>query len=88
VLRDAYFDTYYLQDDPVEDLLRGGIEDPAQNVTSRLADDLRNDYDGGPSDLGALTILQSRDHGLPTYNEARAFYGLRERDEFSELSNR
>ncbi len=38
------------------------------------------------NDLGALDVLRTYDHGMPTYNELRATYGLAPVTSFSELT--
>ncbi len=37
-------------------------------------------------DLGAVDIKRARDHGIPTYNELRAAYGLEPKASFSEVT--
>ena len=57
-----------------------------------MVDDVRNFLFGPPGadgfDLAALNIQRGRDHGLPSYNDARAALGLSRAQSFAEVSSR
>jgi hypothetical protein len=40
----------------------------------------------GVMDLGAIDIARGRDHGMPTYNQMRAAYGLEPADSFTDVT--
>ena len=63
----------------------------AQEVDPYIIDDVRNFLFGQPGDggfdLAALNIQRGRDHGLPSYNEARIAYGLAPVADFSDITS-
>jgi len=80
-LLDAFFTPgYFSQRGPIAPLMRGLAASVAQDVDTRVVDDLRNFLFGPPGsggfDLAALNIQRGRDHGLPDYNQVRADMGL------------
>ena len=90
-LRDAFFRPAALLDEGgVDPLLRGLAAKMSQEIDSRLVDDVRNFLFGPPGaggfDLGSLNIQRGRDHGLPSYNEARVAYGLDPVADFDEIT--
>ncbi len=90
-LRDAFFNSDFLADDPanLDRLLRGLAAQPAQEIDNQIVDDVRNFLFGAPGDggmdLAALNIQRGRDHGLPDYNSLRAAYGLPRVSGFDEI---
>ena len=92
-LRDAFFNPVFLKDDPsrVDLLLMGLATQMAQDIDSKLVDDIRNFLFGPPGagglDLASLNIQRGRDHGLPDYNAMRFAYGLTPVSDFSEISS-
>jgi len=76
-LRDAFFNpTAMTEQGGVDPLLRGLAAQWAQEVDPYIVDDVRNFLFGPPGaggfDLASLNIQRGRDHGLPSYNDARA----------------
>lgn len=59
----------------------------------KLADSVRNLLVDSPDnreiklDLYSLNMQRGRDHGLPSYNEVRSYYGLPKYYTFSQLSS-
>ncbi|XP_059084995.1 lactoperoxidase-like [Tigriopus californicus] len=84
MVKDTFFDlTQYLADDGLgmERLLNGLMNQEAQAYDRFLADDVTNflfsNNNGGiGQDLVARNIQRGRDHGIPGYNEWRAFCNL------------
>jgi hypothetical protein len=78
-LRDAFFQPTKVEEAGVDPILRGFAAQTAQAVDAKLVDDIRNflfDPSGeGSFDLAALNIQRGRDHGLPSYNDARIALG-------------
>jgi peroxidase len=89
-LRDAFFSPELIVEDGIEPLLRGLAYQICQTVDSFLVDDVRNFLFGPPGsggfDLAALNIQRGRDHGLPSYNDAREAFGLTQVTSYSEIS--
>lgn len=89
-LRDAFFDPSFAQNHGVELLLKGLSMQQAQNVDAKVIDEVRNflfaEGNGG-LDLVAVNIQRGRDHGLPSYNDARRGLGLEPRTSFSQITS-
>lgn len=88
-LRDAFFNPDFLAggdidnpvaNDRVDRVLQGLAFQQAQEVDTKLVDDVRNFLFGPPGagglDLASLNMQRGRDHGLPDYNSLRTAYGL------------
>ena len=89
-LRDAFFDPNFAQNNGVESLLKGLAMQEAQDVDAKVIDEVRNflfaEGNGG-LDLPAVNIQRGRDHGLPSYNNARRGLGLAPYTSFSEITS-
>ncbi len=90
-LRDAFFATDELRANGIEPLLRGLARQVCQRVDLLVIDEVRNllfdeDPADGGFDLPALNIQRGRDHGLPSYNDARRRMGLPPARGFADLS--
>jgi len=90
-LRDAFFAPQRLTNEGgIEPLLRGLAAQVCQNIDVFVVDDVRNFLFGAPGDggfdLAALNIQRGRDHGLASYNTARAAAGLPRINHFNEIS--
>jgi hypothetical protein len=89
-LRDAFFNPQFVEDHGVELLLNGLAMQQAQSVDAKVIDEVRNflfaEGNGG-LDLTAVNIQRGRDHGLPSYNDARRGLGLEPRTSFSEITS-
>ena len=89
-LRDAFFNPQFVQDHGVELLLNGLALQEAQSVDAKVIDEVRNflfaEGNGG-LDLAAVNIQRGRDHGLPSYNDARRGLGLVPRTSFDEITS-
>ena len=91
-LRDAFFrPDKLLTEGGTDPILRGLATNVSQEIDTRLVDDVRNFLFGPPGaggfDLGSLNIQRGRDHGLPSYNEARVAYGLDPVTDFDEITS-
>ena len=91
-LRNAFFRPDRIIDEGgIEPLLRGLASQDCSAIDSELVDDVRNFLFGPPGaggfDLASLNIQRGRDHGLATYNEMRAMFGLEQRTTFAEVSS-
>ncbi len=89
-LRDAFFAPEAVVETGIEPFLRGLASVRAQEVDALVVDDVRNFLFGDPGlggfDLAALNIQRGRDHGLPSYNEARADLGLAPASSFADVT--
>jgi peroxidase len=79
-LRNAFFNPQEIVLYGIEPLLRGLAAQRAQEVDNMVVDDVRNFLFGPPGaggfDLASLNIQRGRDHGLPSYTQARLDVGL------------
>lgn len=75
----------------VDCLLKGLAARRQQNIDTLIDDSVRNLLFGPPGadglDLASLNIQRGRDHGLPSYVDARAAYGLPLVTAFDEISS-
>ncbi len=71
-------------------ILRGLTEQQAQELDSRLVNEVRNllfaEPGGTGQDLAALNIQRGRDHGIPGYNAVRIAYGMSPANSFDDVS--
>ncbi|MCP3916050.1 MAG: peroxiredoxin [bacterium] len=90
-LADAFFAPDEILAHGIEPLLRGLATQRAQNIDVRITDGVRNFLFGPPGaggfDLASLNIQRGRDHGLPSYNDARRDLGLPARTSFAGISS-
>ena len=91
-LRNSFFNpALVVQDDGIDSLLRGLVEQRAQEIDTMVVDDVRNFLFGPPGsggfDLASLNIQRGRDHGLPDYNTVRTAYGLAPVSSFAQISS-
>ncbi len=91
-LRQAFFRPDRLVNEGgIEPILRGLASQPCSAIDTELVDDVRNFLFGPPGaggfDLASLNIQRGRDHGLPSYNDARRRLGLAARTSFVEVSS-
>ncbi|MEM8500398.1 MAG: peroxidase family protein [Pseudomonadota bacterium] len=80
-LRNAFFSPWRIAaEGGLEPILRGLAAQRCQTIDSYLVEDVRSFLFGDPSDggfdLAALNIQRGRDHGLPSYNQARQTLGM------------
>lgn len=89
-LRDAFFNTSVVREVGIDPILKYLASDRANEVDTKVIDDLRNFLFGPPGagglDLAALNIQRGRDHGLADYNTVRAAYGLPRVKSFEEIT--
>lgn len=89
-LRDAFFNAPLLAETGIDPILKYLASDNAQEIDTRVIDDVRNFLFGPPGagglDLVALNVQRGRDHGLADYNAARVAYGLRPATRFSDIT--
>ena len=91
-LRQAFFSPYRIIDEGgIAPILRGLANQGCQKIDPYMIDDVRNFLFGEPGsdgfDLAALNIQRGRDHGLPSYNAARAAFGLPRVRRFSDINS-
>lgn len=91
-LRDAFFRPDRISNEGgIEPILRGLAAQVCQTVDPHVVDDVRNFLFGPPGsggfDLASLNIQRGRDHGLPSFNEIRAAYGLPRAEGFEDLTD-
>jgi len=91
-LRDGFFRPDRIVDEGgIEPILRGLASQVCSPIDTELVDDVRNFLFGPPGaggfDLASLNIQRGRDHGLPSYNDARWMMGLMPRASFAEVNS-
>ncbi len=91
-LASAFFSpSAIIEDGGIEPILRGLAVQRSQEVDPLVNDAVRNFLFGPPGaggfDLASLNIQRGRDHGLPSYNDARTGLGLPARTSFAEITS-
>ncbi|MEM7224675.1 MAG: peroxidase family protein [Pseudomonadota bacterium] len=91
-LRDAFFSpSRIIVEGGIEPLLRGLAHQQAQRIDPYVVDEVRNFLFGPPGaggfDLAALNVQRGRDHGLPSYVEARRALGLSVPANFADITS-
>jgi hypothetical protein len=90
-LRDAFFSGFRLATEGgIEPVLRGLQAQRSEELDARVIDDVRSFLFGPPGagglDLAALNVQRGRDHGLASYNDTRAAFGLPRRATFEDVT--
>jgi len=89
-LRHAFFNPSEIHDHGIDSLLKGLASAHAQEIDTRIIDDVRNflfGLSGTGFDLASLNMQRGRDHGLPSINELRVdALGLTAYADFAELA--
>ena len=89
-LANSFFNPAEILAEGIDPILRGLARQRAQNIDSLLVPQVRNFLFGPPGaggfDLAALNIQRGRDHGIPSYNEVRAAYGLHRLTSFDQVN--
>jgi peroxidase len=89
-LKDAFFDPRSVSQVGIEPLLKYLASDRAQEIDTKVVDDVRNFLFGAPGqggfDLASLNIQRGRDHGLADYNTVRVAYGLPKVTSFAQIT--
>ncbi len=91
-LQDAFFNPSKITDEGgIDSLLAGLASQQMQEVDAQIVDAVRNFLFGPPGaggfDLASLNIQRGRDHGLPSYNDARVGMGLAPALDFSDVTS-
>ena len=86
----AFFNPSILQNEGIDNILRGFAAGHAQQVDTLIVDDVRNFLFGPPGaggfDLASLNIQRGRDHGIPSLNEVRSALSLTPWESFSDMT--
>ncbi len=89
-LRDSFFNPQEITDNGIDSLLLGLASQKSQTIDAFIVDDVRNflfPAGNGGLDLAAVNIQRGRDHGLPSYNEARRGLGLGGYTSFDQITS-
>ncbi len=90
-LKDVFFDPRSVSEVGIEPLLKYLASDRAQEIDTKVIDDVRNFLFGAPGqggfDLVSLNIQRGRDHGLADYNTVRVAYGLPKVTSFAQITS-
>jgi hypothetical protein len=90
-LKDVFFDPRSVSEVGIDPLLKYLASDRAQEIDTKVTDDVRNFLFGAPGqggfDLVSLNIQRGRDHGLADYNTVRVAYGLPKVTSFAQISS-
>jgi peroxidase len=90
-LREAFFNPSVVTEVDIDPILKYLASDVAQEVDTKVVDDVRNFLFGAPGqggfDLAALNIQRGREHGLADYNTVRLAYGLPRVTSFAEITS-
>lgn len=90
-LQNAFFSPAELQVHGIDPYLRGLMSQQAQEIDSKVIDDVRNFLFGQPGsggfDLVSLNIQRGRDHGLPSLPAMRKKFGLPPILDFEDVSS-
>jgi hypothetical protein len=91
LLRESFFNPVVLKTTDIDPILKYLASDNAQEIDTKVVDDVRNFLFGAPGqggfDLAALNIQRGRDHGLADYNSVRAAYGLPPVTNFEQITS-
>ncbi|MCY4432176.1 MAG: hypothetical protein OXE45_00755 [bacterium] len=86
----AFFTPSTVEDRGITVILRGFASQLAQEIDSKVIDEVRNMLLRGPNgpifDLAALNIQRGRDHGVGDFNAVRSAYGLDPLETFADIS--
>lgn len=90
-LAEAFFNPQAIVDHGIDSVLLGAASDLAEEIDTKVVDDIRNFLFGPPGagglDLASLNIERGRDHGLADYNQARIDLGLTPVTSFSDITS-
>lgn len=88
-LNSTLFETALFTNTGVEPFLRGHANQVPQEVDAYIIDAVRNFVflRAQGFDLASLNIQRGRDHGLGSYNQVRAGYGLSQKATFAEITS-
>lgn len=90
-MNDLFFKQDLVNENFISNIVRGASRTLAKEKSSQIVDDVRNLLVLDPNnrevklDLYSLNLQRGRDHGLPTYNDARAAFGLPRIKTFAEF---
>ena len=91
LLRDAFFNSTVVGQTGIDPLLKYLASDNAQEIDTKVVDDVRNFLFGAPGqggfDLASINIQRGRDHGIADYNTVRAAYGLPRITSFDQITS-
>lgn len=87
----SFFNVNTFLSSGIDTLMRGAASQTAQETDVFIVDGLRNLLFGSPAsgagmDLLSLNIQRGRDHGLPSYNDARVGLGLPRYSSFMQIT--
>lgn len=89
-LKEAFFNVDIINEVGIDPILKYLASDRAEELDTRVIDDVRNFLFGPPGaggfDLASLNIQRGRDHGLADYNSVRAAYGLPKISDFDQIT--
>ncbi|HVX60408.1 MAG TPA: peroxidase family protein [Pirellulales bacterium] len=90
-LRNVFFNPGVMEETGIDPILKYLASDRAEEIDTKVVDDLRNFLFGQPGqggfDLASLNIQRGRDHGLADYNSVREAYGLPRVHSFADITS-
>ena len=90
-LREAFFNAAVVAETGIDPILKYLASARAQEIDTRVVDDVRNFLFGAPGqggfDLAALNIGRGREHGIDDYNAVREAFGLSRVASFAEITD-
>jgi peroxidase len=90
-LKEAFFNPDHIKDYGIDPYIKGLMLQRAQEIDTKVIDDVRNFLFGEPGeggfDLAALNIQRGRDHGIPDFNTIRESFGLPAYESFDQISS-
>ncbi len=90
-LRASFFNPGVISETGIDPILKYLASDNAQEIDTKVVDDVRNFLFGEPGqggfDLASLNIQRGRDHGIADYNTVRVAYGLPRITSFDQITS-